>query len=293
MNKEKIAMKKFLSVKLKRQRFHGAIAAVPVILAALFYLSISSAMASDLIIPIEMPQYNFAGVGIGAYSDYIGSDDYKWGAAPIAHVSFGGERYVSLLANDLRVNIIDDRNWRLGPEFLYRFERDDVDDDVVSKLHKIDGSANLGLFGGYIWKDPAELRKQFGITLWGLWDVSSVSKGWNAGVNVFGMYPVARPVTLAAGAGATYGDGNYTDTYFGVSGADSLASGLPAFSAGGGMRDARCWVMAMLHLSEKWHTGAGLLYSRMLGDAADSPIVADRGSKDQWIYGIGLLYSWQ
>jgi len=52
------------------------------------------------------------------------------------------------------------------------------------------------------------------------------------------------------------------------------------------MRDVRGWAAAMYHLSQNWHLGAGALYSRLLGDAADSPLVADRGSKNQWISGV-------
>ena len=31
-----------------------------------------------------------------------------------------------------------------------------------------------------------------------------------------------------------------------------------------------------------------MFYSRLLGDAADSPIVSDRGSRNQLYYGIGI-----
>jgi outer membrane scaffolding protein for murein synthesis (MipA/OmpV family) len=34
------------------------------------------------------------------------------------------------------------------------------------------------------------------------------------------------------------------------------------------------------------------MYLRLMGDAADSPIVSVEGSRDQWIYGAGALYSW-
>jgi len=33
------------------------------------------------------------------------------------------------------------------------------------------------------------------------------------------------------------------------------------------------------------------MYSRLVGDAAESPIVSDEGSKDQWISGAGALYA--
>lgn len=64
------------------------------------------------------------------------------------------------------------------------------------------------------------------------------------------------------------------------------------FGIGAGMRDARGWIVAMLHLSPKWHLGAGVMYSRLLNDAKDSPIVSERGDADQWVYGAGAMYAW-
>ena len=99
-------------------------------------------------------------------------------------------------------------------------------------------------------------------------------------------------VTLAGGAAFTYGSGNYMNEYFGVTPTDSLASGLPIYVPGGGARDVRGWATAVLSLSLHWHLGAGVMYSRLVGDAADSPIVSQEGSKNQWIYGAGALYAW-
>ena len=74
--------------------------------------------------------------------------------------------------------------------------------------------------------------------------------------------------------------------------ADSLASGLPIYVPGSGLRDLRGWAVAMLHLSKHWQLGAGVMYSRLVGNAADSPIVSEEGSKNQWVYGAGALYAW-
>jgi outer membrane scaffolding protein for murein synthesis (MipA/OmpV family) len=34
------------------------------------------------------------------------------------------------------------------------------------------------------------------------------------------------------------------------------------------------------------------MYSRVLEDAADSPLVTGRGSEDQWVYGLGAIFAW-
>lgn len=266
--------------------------ALALVVCALASVAAQRATANDFAIPLEVPEQNFFGLGVGAYPDYLGSDDYAVGAAPIGRISIGGSRFVRVLVNEVRVNVLDDPNWQLGPSLFWRFAREDVDDRIVRQVHEIDDALSLGLFGGYVWRDPGDRRKQSGVSAWALGDVSGTYDGWTAGLNAFAMQPVAPQVTLSGGLAATYGSGNYTDEYFGVTPLDSLASGLPVYSAGAGMRDVRGWAAAMYHLSPKWHVGAGAMYSRLLGDAADSPLVDDRGSKNQWIYGVMGLYAW-
>ncbi len=248
--------------------------------------------AEDLVIPLELPQLNFAGLGVGAYPDYFGSSDYDLGAAPIGRLSLGGTRFVRLMVNEIRVNVLDHPNWQLGPVGLWRFGREDVENPVVDRVHHIDDSLSLGLFGAYLWRDPRELRRMAGAGAWALGDVSDVYNGWTAGLNAYATQPVAPMITLSGGAAFTYGSGNYMDEYFGVTPADSLASGLPVYVPGSGVRDLRGWAVAILHLSKQWHIGAGAMYSRLVGEAADSPIVSQEGSKSQWVYGAGALYAW-
>ena len=66
--------------------------------------------AEELVIPLEVPQLNFIGIGVGAYPDYLGSADYDVGAAPFGRFSLGGERFVRLLGNEARINLLDNPN---------------------------------------------------------------------------------------------------------------------------------------------------------------------------------------
>ena len=99
-------------------------------------------------------------------------------------------------------------------------------------------------------------------------------------------------VDLGLVVGASYADNNYMETYFGVSEKDSERTDLPVFKAGSGIKDWRVIPAVVVHFSPQWHAGIGARYSRLLDDAADSPVVNDRGSKDQWIYGIAVAYAW-
>ena len=82
------------------------------------------------------------------------------------------------------------------------------------------------------------------------------------------------------------------DTYFSVSPVDAAATGLPQHKANDGFRDARLMAMFIHPITKNCVAGGGVHYSRILGDAADGPIVEDRGRKDQLIYGLGIGYVW-
>ena len=104
--------------------------------------------------------------------------------------------------------------------------------------------------------------------------------------------PIGRAFTLSAGLATTYGSQGYTSTYFGVDGRDAAKTGLSKFKADAGFRDVRMNVSGIVSFSPHWHLGAGVIYSRLIGDAADSPVVEDRGSPDQFYGFVGLAYAW-
>lgn len=82
-------------------------------------------------------------------------------------------------------------------------------------------------------------------------------------------------LTLMPSIGATWADRKYNDTYFGVSAAQALASGLPAYEAGRGIKDLSASLGAMYRLNDRITLGATASVSSLQGDAKDSPIVAD------------------
>lgn len=249
--------------------------------------------AQDGALPLEMPDGNLFALGVGTYPDYIGSNDYRIGAVPLARWQFQGERAVTLIANQLRVNVLDVEGWRFGPTGILRFGRTDVDDDVVARVHEVDPSLDVGLFVGYDWHPAGEPRIRLGVNAWTLWNVTDTENGgWTVGAAVYGAYPIALPVTLLGGAGFTYGSGSYMRNNFGITPADAAASGLGIYTPQEGVRDVRGWLVLLVHLSPRWTVGAGMLYSWLADEAARSPVVSDRGSRQQLVGGVGVMYFW-
>lgn len=88
-------------------------------------------------------------------------------------------------------------------------------------------------------------------------------------------------------------DDDWMDAYFAVTPAAALASGLPVYDPEGGIRS----VGAMAGLTHQFSRSFGIYayagYDRLVGDAADSPIVRAFGSQDQFSGGIALTYSFR
>ncbi len=236
---------------------------------------------------------NYVALAVGAVPDYMGSDDYTGGVAPAGLWKFGSsERFARLLVTELTVNVLDSRKWRLGPVLNYRLARDDVDDNAVDRMRDIDGTFEAGAFVGRTWISREDPRHRFSTSAQFLQDLGDGHGGYLVSASARYFRPVTLPLTLSIGATLTYGSGGYTQTYFGVDAENAARSGLSQFSAGGGLRDVRVPVMAIYSLSPHWHLAGGLVYSRLLGDASDSPIVDKRGSSNQLFAGLGVAYAW-
>ncbi len=264
-----------------------------VLFSSIVLMSSSKVVASQgLDFAIDnMPR--IVGVAIGFVPEYEGSDDYTFGAAPFVRFQLKGHyQYLIIRSTELQVNLIDHPWLRIGPSLNYRFGREDVDDSVVKKMKDIDDTIEAGGFVGVEFIDDMNPRKRFSADIDFLADIGSEHEGYTVTFGARGWYPVSRMFDIGLGAAFVYADDDYMETYFGVDTSDAARSGLPIFNADSGVKDFRIFPMAVMHINMNWHVGAGFQYRRLLADAEDSPIVDKRGSKNQWIGGIGVAYSW-
>lgn len=254
----------------------------------------TDALAQELVPPMVDPRTpNIAAVAAGFVPDYIGSDDYIGGAVPIVRYQPDGQqRFVFLYGSVLGSNLLDHPWLRTGPMGIYRFGRSDVRDEVVDRLPDVNGSLDLGWSLGAEWIDPENIARRVRIDAFATHDVTGEHDGTVAGVSSTGWIPIPKVMLLGLYGAVSWGDDSYTDTYFSITPGGAAASGLPTFEAGGGVRDARLAAVGMWPIGENWVVGAGLLYMRLLGDAADSPVTKDRGDANQLLGGIGLGYTW-
>jgi outer membrane protein len=250
--------------------------------------------AQAQMLPFELDEMdNAVGVGIGVLPDYQGSNDYIVGGAPFFKITLPKtDYYARLLATDLQVNIINHPVFRFGPAINYRFGRSDVEDKVVKHMKDIDGTMEAGAFVGIQLVDKDNPRNRFLSQIEFLGDVGGEYDGWNIGLTANYYFQVHKAIDLIVGGGIMYADKNYMETYFGVDQVDSDRTGLPVYKADSGFLMAKVNAGAVLHLSYQWHIAAGVQYRPLLSDAADSPVVDDRGDSNQWVAGLGVAYTW-
>jgi outer membrane protein len=107
------------------------------------------------------------------------------------------------------------------------------------------------------------------------------------------LVPLLRTnrVTLGAIVAGTWASGAYMRSYFGVNAAQSAASGYPIFNATSGFKDVNTGLNAIYMIAQQWSVVGNVSYKRLIGQAADSPIVRIAGSPNQMNYAAYLVYS--
>jgi outer membrane protein len=115
--------------------------------------------------------------------------------------------------------------------------------------------------------------------------------GVTADFSADAIVPLLDRFSLSGGPRFTLESTNATAPYFSVSAAQSLASGLPRFDARGGPHSVGAGAQLHYQFDPQWEAHSYVEYSRLLGDAAASPLVTQLGSKNQMSFGVGASYS--
>lgn len=138
------------------------------------------------------------------------------------------------------------------------------DYDELTGLEDVDFSFEIG--GGLSFTAPA--YEVFAKVRQGV-------SGHNAVVAEIGgdvFYRPSEDLTLSMGPRVFWGDNDYAQTYFGVTAAESAASGFDAFEAESGIMRAGLEAKAEYQFNDTWGLTGKVSYDQLRDDAADSPI---------------------
>ena len=196
---------------------------------------------------------------------------------------YGPTTYVDLFGPRLTSNLVPHPNLRLGPMLQYIPNRGSVDNDRVDDLENVDPALMLGVTGG--WDFLTGPERSLGVFAEARADVIN-GHGWLVTPGVRGRQVLAPRLNLGGSLSTTWASESYMSDYFGIDGADARRSGLDQENADAGFKDIALSGVLTYQLTERFHVGLVARYARLIGDAADSPIVDDEGSANQLFGGL-------
>ena len=245
--------------------------------------------------------YLTVGAGAAYVPGYEGSDSYV--VTPV--LGFQGRLggfTISPRPAGAAVDLINEPSdakvsFNFGPVTRVRFDRTkQIRDPAVSALGvrktAIEVGATAGVSIGRITNPYDSLS--FGMDV--RWDVNGAHKGTVIQPTISYLTPLAQSFAIVLNLSAEHVDDKYAQYYYGVTPGGAVASGLPVYAAHAGWKNAGASLVTFYDLDGNLANGGfalvgGLSYSRMLGDIARSPIVAQRGSRNQFMAGAGIAYT--
>lgn len=282
--------------------------------AAACCASPATAQPSDqpgaLLQPGEQPglprNYLQLGLGVAVNSDYDGSDDYRLLPGAVLRARYRG---VDIATEGLGISadfISTGRrvDFDLGPVVTLNLNRTGgIDDEIVDLLPQRDAAVEVGALAGISVSQITNPFDSLSLRVKVTHDIAGAHGGTIVSPSVTFGTPLSRRTFVGLSASAEFVTNDYADYYFSVTPAEALATGGPlpgprirSFDADGGMKD---WSLGLIvgqsltgDLRKGWSLFGLANYSRLVGDFKRSPLVADRGSANQWFGAVGLGYTW-
>ncbi len=235
-------------------------------------------------------------IGIGAESgpEFLGSSETETSAMPMFELIWRDRIFIGPGGIGYAFNA---DAFTASASVGYDSGRDESDSVFLNGLGDIDGGATFNLEFEY---ELGPVTPYLEVTKY-----TKGSEGVSATVGVEGMIPLrvltgrmsmadmgrldspgeAGPM-LIAGLSADWGNDDFNQTYYGVSGAQSVSSGLGQYTATSGFHAVNLEVGVRVPVTDHWNLGASVTYSELMGDAKDSPFVQDTSGTSVGIFAM-------
>lgn len=224
------------------------------------------------------------GGGVGLAPEYVGDDDYETLFVPYVDIRWKDTLFLSTRKGlGAQIEVAD--GLKAGAALTYLRGREQDDSADLIGLREIDDSVGGQLFLEYAY---GPIVADVSVTR-DLGDGTDGTKA-EAGLGFRALLLDGRLRALLRGS-LSWADDEQNGAYFSVSAAEALASGLPVYTAGGGLRDIGLSANALYSLSDTWSLGAIASVAWLQEDAADSSLVRLRGDEQQAFVGLFAAYS--
>lgn len=239
-------------------------------------------------------------IGAGAILSpvFVGSSNYQFMVVPALKVTYRNTFFASV-EDGVGYAVINQNGWRTGPIARIAFGRKEDGDNpfrvtgsktsALRGLGNVDTTFEAGGFAEYRWN---RMNTKIGLR-----------KGLNGHEGLVGdlsvnythtsqsLSPmVGSPLVASIGPRLTVVDATYNKAFFGVNADQAANSGLPLYSPGGGVLSYGVGSVIIVPIRKQLSAIFLAGYDRLSGDAGSSPLVTERGSRNQGMIGVLLNY---
>ncbi|OLF51679.1 MipA/OmpV family protein [Pseudomonas chlororaphis] len=200
--------------------------------------------------------------------------------------------YVDLEWGDVSLDTDDGLTWdafkangfSAGPYINYLPGR-----NANGSLRGLRDVPNMADVGGYIQYAPDDFWRLFA-------SLGSAVAGGSGQGGLLGKvggeigYPLGLGIIGSNSLTAHFADARQTQTFFGVSDAESLSSGIDRYNAGGGLQNLTLTQNLQVPLGGNWSWMTSASWIHLTGSAADSTLVRERGEVNQGQVQTALSY---
>ncbi|MBL8643061.1 MAG: MipA/OmpV family protein [Rhodospirillaceae bacterium] len=250
----------------------------------------ATSLASDLMDSM-IPGVTNVRIGLGPVlaTDYEGSDHYDVRLAPL--ISLRYKDLIQVDNNQIRLNLFggtnalfESTNFRAGPLVSVDFGRDESDSLDLTGLGNIGTSFEVGGFASYT-MGPLRYRVRM------RHDVASGHNGLLGDFDISLAVYRSKMFSVGSRIGTTWADGRYLRTVFGINAAQAAASGLAPYAPTSGFKDISLSVGGEFKVTPSWAIIVNGGVQRLMSKAKNSPLVATRGSANQFTLGAYAAFA--
>jgi MipA family protein len=232
----------------------------------------TSSAATSAAVGAAPPQSDWVvtlGAGVMVGPKYPGSNSMRFQPIPAIDIEYKNLLFAKQ-DMPLGVYFINTPVWSAGLAVQYdNTQRRPSDNPALASIGGVDSTYRAKLFGSYT-------LSALTFSTSAAQDIGGHSEGLLIDANVIGTLPLGSKWYLSAGPGATWGNSQYQNTFFGVNQAQSAASGLPQYQAHAGLRDIYLSFEADYLITKHWTATATVKIAQLQSSAAHGPVTQSR-----------------
>ncbi len=230
-----------------------------------------------------------AGIGVSTSTEYEGASKRVNGLAPSFNIGYRTDGFGTFAAGErgLSWTVVEKDDYSFGVAIAPGLGRVDNKDGTAIRpgskrlkgMGQIKTAADFSMYGHVMAGLPIELEVTRNMGNGKL--KNNAFEGHGGTTISFGTtlpYEVMPSLTLSFSPKLIWADQKYTQAFFGVTAAQSAASGFKAYKADGGIKSIDMDFGAKYKIDKNWSANGGVNYSVLRGNAAKSPIVQKKSS---------------